>query len=233
MEQTGTVGASVIQPAAAVRDLGVLLDQELSMTPHIAKVTSSCFYQLRQLRQIRRPVGQELVAQLVHSFVLSRPKLDYSNSVLTGLPKSTIMPLQHVQKAGARLIRPTDERARDASSEAAPLLARRPSSGLQIVHHDALNPDRSVSDVFFRHGACRRRQPDEVRSAIRRHRSIHSLSRIVALLLTSVRSHTPVLSPGPLAWNDLPPSLHCITDSKPFRKHLKTHYFNRTFVNTL
>jgi len=36
---------------------------------------------------------------------------------------------------------------------------------------------------------------------------------------------------GPLAWNDLPPSLHCITDSKRFRKHLQTHYFNRTFVD--
>jgi len=38
---------------------------------------------------------------------------------------------------------------------------------------------------------------------------------------------------GPLAWNELPPSLHCFTDSKRFRKHLKTHYFNRTFVDTL
>jgi len=26
---------------------------------------------------------------------------------------------------------------------------------------------------------------------------------------------------GPLAWNDLPPLLHCISDSKRFRKHLK------------
>jgi len=43
---TVTVGASVIQPAAAVRDLGLQIDQELSMTQHIAKVTSSCFYQL-------------------------------------------------------------------------------------------------------------------------------------------------------------------------------------------
>jgi len=96
IEQTLTVGASVIQPAAAVPDLGVLLDQELNMTQHIAKVTSSCFYQLRRLRQIHRTVGQELVAQLVHSFVLSR--LDYGNSV------SAIMPLQRVQNAAARLI---------------------------------------------------------------------------------------------------------------------------------
>jgi len=79
MEQTVTVGASVIQPAAAVRDFGVLLDQELSMTQHIAEVTSSRFNQLRRLRQIRHPVGQELVAQLVHSFVLSR-QLSFSRS---------------------------------------------------------------------------------------------------------------------------------------------------------
>jgi len=59
MEQTVTVGTGVIQPAAAVRDLGVLLDQELSMTQHIAKVTSSCFYQLRRLSQIHRRVEQD------------------------------------------------------------------------------------------------------------------------------------------------------------------------------
>ena len=41
-EQTVTVGASVIQPAPLVRDLSVLLDQEFSITQHIAKVTSSC-----------------------------------------------------------------------------------------------------------------------------------------------------------------------------------------------
>jgi len=72
------------------------------MTQHIAKVTSLCFYLLCRLRQIRRPVGQELVAQLVHSFVLSR--LDYGNSVLAGLPKSAIMPLKRDQNAAARLI---------------------------------------------------------------------------------------------------------------------------------
>ena len=79
IEQTVTIGASVIEAAAEVRDLGVLLGQTLNMTQHIAKVTLSSFYLLRRLRQIRRPVGQELVAQLVHSFVLS--KIDYCNSI--------------------------------------------------------------------------------------------------------------------------------------------------------
>src|SRR5208282_2291966 len=74
---TVTIGSVTIQPSAVVRDLGVLLDSELSMKKHVAKVTSTCFYQLRRLRQIRRLVGQELKAQLVHVFVLSR--LDYGN----------------------------------------------------------------------------------------------------------------------------------------------------------
>jgi len=56
----------------------------------------------RRIRYIHRPVGQKLVAQLVHSFVLSR--LDYGNSVLAGRPKSPIMPLQRIQNAAARLI---------------------------------------------------------------------------------------------------------------------------------
>jgi len=85
--------------------------------------------------------------------------------------------------------RPTDERTRDTNSEAAPLVARRPSSGLQVVHHgDVLNPHRSVSNVFFQHGACRHRQPDPLTP-------LKTLSRVVALRSASVRSHTPVLSP--------------------------------------
>ena len=60
-----TVGASVIQPSSVVRDLGVLLDQELGMTQHIVKVTSSCFYQLRRLRQIRQPGARLSAGSLV------------------------------------------------------------------------------------------------------------------------------------------------------------------------
>ena len=85
-----------------MRDLGVLLDQELSLKRHINKVTSTCFYQLRRLKQIRRTIGPEITASLVSAFVTSR--LDYCNAVLAGLPKSTLAPLQRVQNAAARLI---------------------------------------------------------------------------------------------------------------------------------
>jgi hypothetical protein len=226
MEQTVTIGASVIQPAAVVRDLGVLLDQELSMTQHIARVTSSCFYQLRRLRQIRRPVGQELVAQLVHSFVLSR--LDYGNSVLAGLPKSAIMPLQRVQNAAARLI--LDLRMNDHVTPA-----------LRQLHW--LPVDRRVDFKLctmmhsIHTGQCPTYLADMVRAvAVNQTRS--GLRSADTAQYIKPRCRTDIGKrafsyAGPLAWNDLPSSLHCITDSKLFRKQLKTHYFNRTFVDIL
>ena len=70
---------------------------------------SSCFYQLRCIRQVRNSVSQAVIKQLVHSFVISR--LDYCNSVLAGLPNYLITQLQRVQNAAARLVlglRPSD-----------------------------------------------------------------------------------------------------------------------------
>ena len=75
---------------------------ELSMKQHVAKVAASCFYHLRRLRQIRRHVGSEVATHLVLAMIMSR--LDYSNSVLAGLPLATIAPLQRVHNASARLI---------------------------------------------------------------------------------------------------------------------------------
>jgi len=86
----------------SVRHLGVQLDAELSKKEHVSKVASSCFYQLRRLRQIRRLVGLEVTAQLVSAFILSR--LDYCNSVLAGLPRCTTEPLQRVLNSAARLV---------------------------------------------------------------------------------------------------------------------------------
>jgi len=70
-----------------VRDLGILLDSELTMKQHVNQVARNCFYQLCRLCQIRRYAGQDVAMQLDSALILSR--LDYCNSVLAGLPKST------------------------------------------------------------------------------------------------------------------------------------------------
>ena len=93
-------GASVM-PSNVVRDLGVYVDGDLSMTDHIKKLSRSCFFQLRQLRTIRRSLSKEATRLLLHAFVVSR--LDYCNALFTGLPSKSIGNLQVIQNSAARL----------------------------------------------------------------------------------------------------------------------------------
>jgi len=71
------------------------------MHAHLMKNLSILFYHLRCLRSIRKLLGKDVTIQLVFALVLSR--LDYCNSVLVGLPASTLTPLQRVLHAAARL----------------------------------------------------------------------------------------------------------------------------------
>ena len=43
----------VVEPTDSVRDLGVISDSELSMRQHVGKLSSTCFFYLRRLRQFR------------------------------------------------------------------------------------------------------------------------------------------------------------------------------------
>ena len=46
------LGGSIIQPSKSVRDLGAYIDSDMSMTNHISRLVSSCFYQLRRIKLI-------------------------------------------------------------------------------------------------------------------------------------------------------------------------------------
>src|SRR6218665_3368664 len=58
--------------STSVRDLGVILDQELSFVDHITALTRSCFYHLRQLRVVSRSLSATSTATLVHAFIVNR-----------------------------------------------------------------------------------------------------------------------------------------------------------------
>jgi len=62
------------------RDLGVILDSQLSLDAHVTSVCSSSYYQLKQLRPVARSLSVEAAKTLVQAFVSSR--LDYCNAIL-------------------------------------------------------------------------------------------------------------------------------------------------------
>ena len=72
------------------------------MRDYISRTASSCFFHLRQLRQLRGVVYCSTMQRLVSAIVLSR--LDYCNAVLSGLPSTTLDPLRRVINAAVRLV---------------------------------------------------------------------------------------------------------------------------------
>jgi len=85
-----------------VCNLGVRIDSRLKMDAHVAAVSRSCFFQLRQLKTVRNSLSTDAANMLVNAFVSSR--LDYCNSLLAGISDSLLSKLQSVQNAAARLI---------------------------------------------------------------------------------------------------------------------------------
>ena len=59
------------------RDLGVVIDRELSLAAHVTTVCRSGYNQLCQLRPIVRSLSQEATKTLVQAFISCR--LDYCN----------------------------------------------------------------------------------------------------------------------------------------------------------
>src|SRR6218665_3821496 len=83
--------------SAAARDLGALLDQELTFAPRLHRLSRDCYYQLRQLRTVARSLTASAASTLVHAFITSR--LDYCSTLYTGLPACRLSCLERVMRS--------------------------------------------------------------------------------------------------------------------------------------
>src|SRR6218665_2127356 len=79
-----------------------MLRLKSEVSDHISLLTRSCFYQLWRLVVIRRSVAPKVFLTIVHAFICTR--IDYCNSLLIGLPKTRLAPVQSVLNAAARMI---------------------------------------------------------------------------------------------------------------------------------
>ncbi|XP_038562053.1 uncharacterized protein LOC119893791, partial [Micropterus salmoides] len=91
------IDSSTITPTKVVRNLGVMIDDQLSFSDHVAAVSRSCRFALYNIRKIRPYLIQYATQLLVQAMVISR--LDYCNALLAGLPACAVKPLQMVQNA--------------------------------------------------------------------------------------------------------------------------------------
>ena len=91
-----------IQPVESVRDLGILINGAMTLTTHVNQLVSTCFFQLRQIRIIRRSLTTDAAHSLVCAPIHAR--IDYCNGLLASCPKYLTDKLQSVLRAAARLV---------------------------------------------------------------------------------------------------------------------------------
>ena len=71
------------------------------MADHVAALSRSCFFYMRQLRSIKQALTPDAKRTLIHAFISSR--LD-CNSILAGVSGQLLHKLQVVQNTAARLV---------------------------------------------------------------------------------------------------------------------------------
>jgi hypothetical protein len=103
------IGDTTIRPSSSAKNLGITFDTCLTMDSHISNVCKASYFQIRNIASIRKYLSIAAVKTLVQALVTSR--LDYANSLLYGLPKSSLNRLQRVQNMAARVITQSSRRA--------------------------------------------------------------------------------------------------------------------------
>jgi len=99
------VVSSPVTVSSHARDLGVIIDSQLSLSGHVNALCQSCYYQLRPVISSK---SEDVVRTLVHAFVSCR--LDYCNSLFFGMTDDLFQRLQGIQNAAARLVTGTSRR---------------------------------------------------------------------------------------------------------------------------
>ena len=78
------------------------IDSDLSKSTQVSKTVSTCFYQLRRMKSVRRSLPMDAAKTIVNSFEVSR--VDYCNSLFAGVPQKQIDRLQAILNATAKLL---------------------------------------------------------------------------------------------------------------------------------
>ena len=216
-----TVENAVVSSAPTAKSLGVVLDDRLDFSSHIASTTRTCRFFLSNVRRIRPFLTKKATQLLVQASVVSR--LDYCNALLAGLPACATKPLQLVQNAAARLISNLPR-----SAHVTPLLIE--LHWLPIAARIRFK----ALDLAFR--AARGTAPSYLQAMITNHTTTRSLRSASSGQLRP----TPLRAPGgssarcrlfsvlaPRWWNELPTAVRTAETRPIFRRRLKTHLFKQ------
>ena len=206
-------------PAKSARNLGVIFDKNFNFHSHISAIYSSCIYHIRDLWRIRRHRDLDSAKLLANALVSSR--LDYCNSLLSGIAETDLTKLQLVLNHLARVVTNSPPFTRSV------LL-------LRSLHWLPVKYRVHFKICLLTYKALHEEQPVYLRSLIADSLPSRSLrsNRGITLSIPRIKTNTGARafsSCAPSLWNNLPLSVLSATSVATFRRRLKTYLFDLAF----
>ncbi len=199
-----------------VKNLGVILETDLSFSSHVKAVTKSAYYHLKNIARIRSFFSSQDLEKCVHAFITSR--VDYCNGLL---PKKSVIQLQLIQNTAARILTRTR-----TSEHITPVL--RSLHWLQL--HLGL-----ILELLLVYKSLNGIGPKYIADMLTKYKPNRPLRSLGSSPLEIPRVHT---KQGESAfsylaarcWNQLPEEIKCVKTLATFKSRLKTHLFSCAFV---
>ena len=85
----------IIPVSSSARNLGFIFDSDMSFSDQVNSVSKSCHFHIRDIRRIRHLLPLSAATALANSLVSS--KLDYCNSLYSGISQANLNKLQRIQ----------------------------------------------------------------------------------------------------------------------------------------
>ena len=204
----------------SVKLLGVNLDDILSFESHVNSLTSSCYYHLRYIGQLKHKLSREDLKILTQSVISS--KLDYCNVILFGINDGLIKQLQKVQNAAARLINKLPKHSSVTKA-------------IEDLHWLRVK-ERCVYKILlivYKHFSCT--SPNFLDSFLE---TSNLETRKLKLTYYNTKHGRRAFSyTAPRMWNKLPEQMRTEESIVTFKKNLKTHLFTtrtaREIINAI
>ena len=205
------IGENCIRFSSLVKNLGVFLDENLTMKNHINTTTSYGYKLLSDIGKIRNILSQKHTEVLVHSVISSR--MDYCNSLFINTNHASLKKLQKLQNSAARLV--TRTRKRESMTPILQSLhwlsveSRLAYKVLLLTYKMITNTYPLVFNLTYKQFSCR--PDDHLKLATYFPRTKYGRKTFAYV--------------APRLWNSLPLYMRLCEDVMEYKKQLKTFLF--------